>query len=310
MTSINTNVAAMTALFTLSQTNKALSQTQDNISTGFRVSDASDNAAYWSIATTMRSDHAALSTVLDALALSAINDVAYTGTKAAIKVVDQIKSKLVAARQPGIDRNKIQSEINELQVQLRGIGDSATFSGENWLAVDSGAPAYNQFKTIVSSFARVGGAVSIGTIAIDLNTTKLFDANDQSGILDAQSTTTNGGVTYSIAGATDAFDISGLTDTANDLADLEETIGVIDGAMASMTDSATVLGAAIARISIQKDFIKGLMDAISRGVGQLVDADMNRESTELQALQVKQQLGVQSLNIANSSSQSVMQLFR
>jgi flagellin len=310
MTSINTNVAAMTALFTLSQTNKALSQTQDNISTGFRVSDASDNAAYWSIATTMRSDHAALSTVLDALALSAINDVAYTGTKAAIKVVDQIKSKLVAARQPGIDRNKIQSEINELQVQLRGIGDSATFSGENWLAVDSGAPAYNQFKTIVSSFARVGGAVSIGTIAIDLNTTKLFDANDQSGILDAQSTTTNGGVTYSIAGATDAFDISALTDTANDLADLEETIGVVDGAMASMTDSATVLGAAIARISIQKDFIKGLMDAISRGVGQLVDADMNKESTELQALQVKQQLGVQSLNIANSASQSVMQLFR
>ena len=136
MTSINTNIAAMTALMTLSQTNKAMSETQDTISTGFRVSDASDNAAYWSIATTMRSDHAALSTVLDALALSAINDVAYTGTKAAIKVVDQIKSKLVASRQPGVDRNKIQSEINELQVQLRGIADSASFSGENWLAVD------------------------------------------------------------------------------------------------------------------------------------------------------------------------------
>jgi flagellin len=310
MTSINTNVAAMTALMTLSQTNQAMSETQDTISTGFRVSDASDNAAYWSIATTMRSDHAALSTVLDALAFSAINDVAYTGTRAAIKVVDQIKSKLVAARQPGVDRNKIQSEINELQVQLRGIADSATFSGENWLAVDSGAPAYNPIKTIVSSFARVGGAVSIGTIAIDLNVTKLFDANDQSGILDAQSTTTNGGITYSIAGATDAIDISGLTDTDNDLADLEEIIDVVDGSIASMTDSATVLGAAIARISIQKDFIRGLMDAISRGVGQLVDADMSKESTELQALQVKQQLGVQSLNIANSSSQSVLQLFR
>jgi flagellin len=275
-----------------------------------RVSNASDNAAYWSIATTMRSDNAALSTVLDALALSAINDVAYTGTNSAIKVVDQIKSKLVAARQPGIDRNKIQSEINELQVQLRGIADSATFSGENWLSVDSGAPDYNPLKTIVASFARVGGAVSIGTIAIDTDTTKLFDANDQSGILDTQSTTTNGGVAYSIAGSTDGLDISGLTDTANHLADLEEIIGVVDGGFAAMTDSATVLGAAIARISIQKDFIKGLMDAISRGISQLVDADMNKESTELQALQVKQQLGIQALSIANSESQSVLQLFR
>jgi flagellin len=310
MTSINTNVAAMTALMTLSQTNKAMNETQNSVSTGFRVSDPSENAAYWSIATTMRSDNAALSTVLDALALSAINDVAYTGTKSAIDVVDKIKSKLVAARQPGIDRNKIQHEINELQVQLRGIADSATFSGENWLAVDSGAVNYNPIKTIVSSFSRVGGTVSIGTISIDIDTTKLFDANDQSGILDTQSTTTNGGVTYSVAGSTDALDISGLSDSANDLADLEEIIGVVDGTISSMTDSATVLGAANARISIQKDFIKGLMDAISRGVGQLVDADMNKESVELQALQVKQQLGVQTLSIANSSSQAVLQLFR
>jgi flagellin len=310
MTSINTNVAAMTALMTLSHTNKAMGETQNAVSTGYRVSDASDNAAYWSIATTMRSDNAALSTVLDALALSAINDVAYTGTNSAIKVVDEIKSKLVAARQPGVDRHKIQSEITELQVQLRGIADSATFSGENWLSVDSGAPNYNHNKSIVASFSRVGAAVSIGTIDIDIDTTKLFDANDQSGILDTQSTTTNGGVAYSVAGSTDALDISGLTDSANDLADLEQIIGTVDGAIASMTDSATVLGAANARISIQKDFIKGLMDAISRGVGQLVDADMNKESTELQALQVKQQLGIQSLSIANSSSQTITQLFR
>ena len=309
MTSINTNVAAMTALLTLSQTTKALSGTQDSISTGLRVSDASDNAAYWSIATTMRSDNAALSTVLDALALSAINDVAYTGTNSAIKVVDQIKSKLVAARQPGIDRNKIQSEIDELQVQLRGIADSATFSGENWLSVDSGAPDYNPLKTIVASFARVGGNITIGTISIDIDTTKVFDANDQSGILDTQSTTTNGGVAYSVAGAADALDISTLTDTDADLADLEEIIATVDGAIAAMTNSATVLGAANARISTQKEFITGLMSAISRGISQLVDADMNEESTKLQALQVKQQLGVQALGIANASSQTVLRLF-
>ena len=124
MSSINTNVAAMTALQSLTATNKSLTETQNRISTGFRVADASDNAAYWSIATTMRSDNAAMSTVQDALGLGAATvDVAYTGINSAIKVVDQIKSKLVAARQPGVDRGKIQSEITELQSQLRGVAE-------------------------------------------------------------------------------------------------------------------------------------------------------------------------------------------
>jgi flagellin len=311
MSSINTNVAAMTALQTLTQTNKELTETQGRISTGYRVSDASDNAAYWSIATTMRSDNAALSTVQDALGLGAATvDVAYTGINSAIKVVDQIKSKLVAARQPSVDRNKIQSEITELQSQLRGIADSATFSGENWLSVDSSAGTYNPTKTIVASFSRTAGVVDIGTISIDVDGAKLFDANDQSGILDTQSTTTNGGTTYSVAGSTDAVDISGLTDSDNDLEDLEEIIGVVDATISSMTDAATQMGAAKARIGIQQDFVKSLRDAISRGVGQLVDADMNEESTKLQALQVKQQLGIQSLSIANSSSQTILSLFR
>jgi len=249
--------------------------------------------------------------VQDALGLGAATvDVAYTGVESAIKVVDQIKSKLVAARQPGVDRAKIQSEITELQAQLRGIAESASFSGENWLSVDSSAATYNATKTIVSSFQRTGGTVDIGTITIDVGSTKLFDANDQSGILDTTSTTTNGGVNYSVAGSTDALNISALTDTDNDLADLEEMIATVDTAISSMTDAATALGAAKARVGIQQDFVKGLMDAISRGVGQLVDADMNEESTRLQALQVKQQLGVQALSIANSSSQTILQLFR
>jgi flagellin len=311
MSSINTNVAAMTALQSLTATNKALTETQNRISTGFRVADASDNAAYWSIATTMRSDNAAMSTVQDALGLGAATvDVAYTGINSAIKVVDQIKSKLVAARQPGVDRGKIQSEITELQSQLRGVAESASFSGENWLSVDSGAATYNASKSIVASFSRTGGAVSIGTIDIDVGGTKLFDAADQSGILDVADTTTNGGVDYSVAGSTDALNISALTDSDDDLADLEQMIGYVDSAISSMTDSATALGAAKARIGIQQDFVKGLMDAIGRGVGQLVDADMNEESTKLQALQVKQQLGVQALSIANSSSQTILSLFR
>jgi flagellin len=296
----------MTALQTLSMTNKALTETQNRISTGLRVADASDNAAYWSIATTMRSDNSALSTVRDALGLGAATvDVAYTGLTSAIDVVDEIKTKLVAAAQPGIDRAKIQSEITELQAQLQGISDSATFQGQNWLSVDASAATYNATKSIVSSFTRdAAGAVSVDTIDIDITATELYDADDQSGIID-QDRTVNA-TTFKVS----TIDISALTDAAADIQEIEDYISGVDTAITEMTDAATTLGAAKSRIGIQQDFVKGLMDAIDRGVGQLVDADMNEESTRLQALQVKQQLGIQALSIANSSSQSILSLFR
>ena len=140
MSSINTNVSAMVALQSLNKTNAALEMTQKRISTGYRVGSAEDNAAYWSIATTMRSDNSALSTVKDALGLGAATiDVAYTAMNSAIDMTKEIKNKLVAARQPGVDRAKIQSEIDELQNQLQSIGDSAVFSGQNWLSTDSSA---------------------------------------------------------------------------------------------------------------------------------------------------------------------------
>jgi flagellin len=80
--------------------------------------------------------------------------------------------------------------------------------------------------------------------------------------------------------------------------------------MKEMTDAASSLGAVKSRIGLQQDFVKSLMDALDRGVGTLIDADMNEESTKLQALQVQQQLGVQALSIANSSTQSILKLFQ
>ena len=307
MASIMTNISAMTALQSLNSTNKALDITQARISTGYRVASAEDNAAYWSIATTMRSDNGALSTVKDALGLGAATiDVAYTGVNSAIEITKEIKNKLVAARQPGIDRTKVQSEVSELQNQLLSISNSSVFSGENWLSVDSSLPAYNSTKSIVASFSRSGGSVSIGTISIDLTTTELIDTADQSGILDSEDTTSNGGVTYSVT----TLDISALTDTDDDLADLEQMISWVDDGISSMTTAASNLGAVKQRTNLQREFVGKLMDAISRGIGALVDADMNEESTRLQALQVQQQLGVQALSIANQNSQQILSLFR
>ena len=87
-------------------------------------------------------------------------------------------------------------------------------------------------------------------------------------------------------------------------------IGWVDGAIGNMTTSAANLGAVKQRVTLQQSFVKALMDAIKRGIGTLVDADMNEESTKLQALQVQQQLGVQSLSIANQNSQNILSLFK
>ncbi|MEP1206290.1 MAG: flagellin [Rhizobiaceae bacterium] len=307
MSSIMTNSAAMTALKSLQATNQALETTQARISTGLRVGEASDNAAYWSIATTMRSDNKALGSVQDALGLGAAKaDVAYTGINSAIDVVDEIKSKLVAAREPGVDKAKIQSEIGELQNQLTSIATSASFSGENWLSQDSSASGYSATKEVVASFNRAAdGTVSVGTVDIDTSAIKLFDAaGGASGILDTTFTTTGAGnVTVSVSN----LDIT----AANfDDTDLDDMISQVDSAISSMTTAASDIGSSKGRIDMQNDFVSNLMDAIDRGIGALVDADMTKESTRLSALQTQQQLGTQALAIANGSAQSILSLFR
>ncbi len=305
MNSIRTNAAAMTALRSLQDTNKMLETTQNRISTGYRVADAMDNAAYWSIATTMRSDNKALATVQDALGLgSAKLDITYTGVNASIDVIDEIKAKLVAAREPGVDRSKVQDEITQLQDQLFAISESASFSGENWLAVDSSAPGYSATKSIVSSFTRSDTGVQVETLSIDVTNTKMFDANDQSGIIDSEFTTT-GGAAVTVSVYTLDITVANIDDT-----DLDEMISNVDAQLALMTTSASELGATKKRVSTQMDFVATLIDSIDRGVSTLVDADMSRESTRLQALQAQQQLGIQSLSIANSASQNILALFQ
>ena len=312
-----TNASAMTALKTLANTNKALDVTQKRISTGLRVSEASDNAAYWSIATTMRSDNKALSTVQDALGLGAAKiDTTYTGMNAAIDLVDEIKAKLVLAREGGVDRSKVQYEIDALQDQLRGIGGTG-FSGETWLRIDS-TDGVAITKSVVSSFYRdSNNEVSVGTIEIQLydgtsETVALFDdtatAADKKGLLDTQFTIANG-ETPSVDVIYSVIDLDITLAAVND-AVLDDMISKVDATYGRMTSAASDLGSVKKRIDLQKSFVASMMDAIERGIGQLVDADMNKESTRLQALQVQQQLGIQSLSIANGNAQGILALFK
>ena len=324
MTSIMTNNSAMSALATLRSINADMESTQSRISSGYRVNSAADNSAYWSIATTMRSDNQALSTVKDALGLGAAKvDTAYTGMNASIEVVSEIKNKLLAAKEPGVDKTKINKEITELKNQLSSIAESASFSGENWLQNETTTAAGT--KSIVGGFNRdSSGQVSITTLDVNVTSLTLIGADNESlGILtkdvdanalDPDATTTTARNYYLIdTGSTTGTPASGtaisLTASTTDQ-QVTDMVRAVDSMLSSMTDAASNLGAVNKRISMQEDFVSNLMSTIDKGIGRLVDADMNEESTRLKALQTQQQLGIQALSIANANSQNVLSLFR
>ena len=299
--SLLTNSTAMTALQTLRSVSSQLSTTQNRISTGQRVATASDNAAYWSIATSMRADNAALSAVSDSLGLSAATvDTEYTALTAVVGDktggLTKLQALLVEAKTAGIDRTKIQADITQIQQQMKGTADAATFNGVNWLSTTAATPAtFN----LVSSFSRVGGTPTIGSITLTIANYSLYTAT-QTGILDK----------VSGPASVNTINISALTDSTADQTTLDGYITQLTTAINSVSSAAADLGAVKTRISTNTDFVKSLMDSVDRGIGQLVDADMNQESTRLAALQVQQQLGVQALSIANNSSQSILSLFR
>lgn len=187
MTSILTNTSAMAALQTLRMIGSSMAETQRQVSSGLQVQITADNAAYWSISTTMRSDNMALSAVVDALGLGAAKiDVAYAGMEAVSDVLAEFKAKLVAATEDGVDKAKIQTELDQLKQQVVGIATSASFNGVNWLntnIADINDSDLNKVS-LTSSFSRSGGGVSVGTIDFHLSEAALFNENG-GGILQA-----------------------------------------------------------------------------------------------------------------------------
>ena len=301
MTSILTNVAAMSALQTLRSINGSLEETQSRVSSGYRVAEAKDNAAYWSIATTMRSDNKALSAVSDALGLGAAKvDTAYSAMDSAIDIVSEIKAKIVAATEKGVDKTKVQDEIAQLQQQLLSVAQSASFSGENWVAG-------NTTKSVVSSFVRnASGQVSVQTtpyVLDDSSNGNVLFGMTATGAID----TTTGiiGSSSGTIGSIFSMNIASLSDT-----DIDVALTNIENGLSALTKAGSQLGSISTRIDLQESFVSNLSDSIDSGIGRLVDADMEEESSKLTALQTQQQLAIQSLSIANSSAQNVLTLFQ
>ena len=287
MSSLLTNNSAMSALQNLATTQKNLSVTQAQISSGLKVANASDNAAYWSIATSMKSDTSALSAVSDALNLgSSVVTTATAAISSTLTILNKIKADVVTAQQVGTDPAQVQTDIAAQVTSLKNIVGSASFNGVNLLDGSQAATV-----NVVGSFTRGSSGVSVGTIPIDSTATKLLTV-DSSG-------TVTGGLLQNVASA----DVS---TGGVDLVALQKTI---ETAIGSVTSAGASLGSVATSISNQSSFVSSLSDAITSGVGSLIDADMNVASTRLQALQTQQQLGVQALSIANQNSQLILKLF-
>lgn len=337
MASLVTNTSAIAAIAHLRTLNNNLLDSQTRASSGLRINTSSDNAAYWSIATTMRTDNRSLSAVEDALGLgAAMVDSATSGVSAAIGVMDMIKSRLVAAREPGVDRNKINAEITELKAQLSTIADGSSFNGVNWLKHAENEQSWlKQPIEIVASVSRNSDVFGVETLHYERQASSFSDKQIINALVD-DSSQTHGeyGILTSDAYAADLgyttgyvmIQGSGTTSVPNGAPTLpqveiaissattdqqiEEMLSVTDAMLLDMTSTATVLGTAGSRIGRQENFVADLRDTMDRGVGRLVDANMNDESARLKALSTQQNLGLSALSIANGLSENILSLYK
>lgn len=271
--SINTNASALNALQNLNITNKDLQTTQLRVNTGLEVKSAKDNAAVFAIAQNLRANRQGLEAVKQSLdrSISAV-DISLAAAESISDILIDMKEKVVAAADAGLDdqsRSALQEDFNSLRDQISTVVNNAAFNGIN--LIDGGG---DDVSAIVNSDATQ-------TIAI----------NHQ---------------TLALGGSNITLTASASFTTATEAGAL---ISVIDTSIKNVSSSMTVLGAGSRSMELQRAFVDKLSDTLETGIGNLVDADLARESAKLQALQVKQQLGVQALSIANSQPQIILSLF-
>ncbi len=271
--SVNTNASALSALRNLNVTTSQLEGTQTKINTGLKISSAKDNAAVYSIAQKLRADLSGFSAVKQSLDRSISNaDIAMAAAGSISDLLIDMKEKAVAAADAGLDatsRDALAQDFNALRDQITIIVSNAEFNGTN--LIDAGT------DTVVA----ITNPDATQTISIAHQNLTLGGGNVD--ITASQSITTS------------ALAAQAVTDL----------VASIDNVNAVLTR----LGSGAKSLETQRAFADKLSDAIEVGIGNLVDADLAKESANLQALQVKQQLGVQALSIANQSPQSVLSLF-
>ncbi|MBA9070207.1 flagellin [Methylobacterium sp. RAS18] len=179
MTSLSTNAAALTVLGTFKGVTAQLATTGNRLATGQRIAAASDGAAYWSIATSIRTDNASLRAVGDTLGLGvAAFDAAYAGLDRVLSDLRSLRATLQTALAPGVDRAKIQTEVAAIQSRMRATADTSVSAGRNWLSVDSASATYRPREDIVMGLSRgPSDAATFSTFPVEVEVLKLYDAS-------------------------------------------------------------------------------------------------------------------------------------
>ena len=274
LNSINTNAAALVSLQNLSATQTELQQTQNIISTGKKINTAKDNGAVWSIAQTMQGKVDALDSVKDSLnrAQSTI-DVAMSAGQQVSDLLTQMKAKALAASDTSLDttsREALNEDFKSLRDQITEVTQNADFNGINM--VESGG-------TTIYALANDSGSSKMTVQAEDLS-------------LGGANVTLSATASFNSATSASAF------------------IGTLDTDLNNVNTALTNLGTGSNALSDHLTFVDNLQNSLTTGISNMVDADMAAESATLQALQTKQQLGVQALSIANQSTSIMLSLFR
>ncbi|MEM8799194.1 MAG: flagellin [Pseudomonadota bacterium] len=271
--SINTNSAALNALQQLTATTQDLEKTQLRINSGLEVRNAKDNAAVFAIAQNLRADRRGLEAVKQSLDRSiSATDIALAASESIADILIQMKEKTVAAADAGLDqdsRDALQEDFNSLRDQITTIITNAEFNGTN--LIDGNG----------DQVVAIANADATGTITI------------------AHESLALGGPNIGV----------GAAQTFTNAAEAQTLVAVVDTAIANVSSVMTRLGAGSRSMELQRNFVDKLGDTLETGIGNLVDADLARESARLQALQVKQQLGTQALFIANQEPQILLNLF-
>jgi len=274
LNSINTNASALLALSNLSNTQMALNSTQNIISTGKKINTAKDNGAVWSIAQTMSGKSTALDAVKDSLnrAQSTI-DVAMSAGQQVSDLLTQMKAKVLAASDTSLDstsRTALNEDFKSLRDQITKVVSNADFNGVNM--VKSGG-------TTIYALANDSGSSKLTVAAQDLS-------------LAGGNVTLSATASFASATAASAY------------------IATIDSDLTRVNTALTKLGTGSNALASHLKFVQSLQNSLQTGISNLVDADMASESAKLQALQTKQQLGIQALSIANQSTTTLLSLFR
>jgi flagellin len=272
--SVNTNTGAMIALQNLNATSRTLEAVQNRITTGMQVNGAKDNSSIYAIAQNMRGDIKALTAVGQSVArATSITDVAMAAGESISDLLVEMKAKSVAANDASLDTNS-RAALNEDFVSL-----------------------LSQIKSIIDNSEFDGANILNGTLTNGISV--LANANATNAITVAQQDMSISGSIITLATTASILTVS---DAATNLVLVNESLANVNSALAR-------IGSAAKKLETHQVFISKLQDALTAGVGNLVDADMAKESAKLQALQVKQQLGVQALSIANTGPQIILSLF-